>query len=150
MFENKLNFRFHSDLDRDKVVCRNRSPQPGELTEYWPIDEGAKRTVYAMVAFLPNLNDGGRVLIIAGSSSGAQEIAAEFVTNEKLLNAFVNRIWKDGHRLPYFEILIRTITLAGGGRSPKSLRIAFSNPKLLLKAFASGCVRVTPEIVKFC
>jgi hypothetical protein len=49
------------------------------------------RTRYAMTSgSCPTparvINDGGRVLIIAGSSSGAQEIAAEFVTNEKLLN----------------------------------------------------------------
>ena len=119
MFDSKLNFRFFSDLRRDIAVCRNRAPQSGEQAEYLPVENGPKRTVYAAVAFVPNLNDSGNVLIIAGMSSGAQEIAAEFVTNEKLLHAFANRISKDVHRLPHFEILIRTITLAGVAQEPE-------------------------------
>ena len=91
MFENKLNFRFYSDLKRNVIICQNRSPQDGEQAEYLPVNEGAKRTVYASVAFLPNLNNSGNVMIIAGNSSGSQEVAAEFVTNEKLLNAFTRQ-----------------------------------------------------------
>jgi hypothetical protein len=119
MFENKLNFGIYSDLQRDIAICRNRAPQHGEEAEYLPIENGPKRTVYAAVAFVPNLNDGGNVLMISGMSSGAQEIAAEFVTNEKLLNTFANKIWKPGHRLSHFEILIRTITLAGVPQEPE-------------------------------
>jgi hypothetical protein len=128
MFESKLNFRFYSDLQSDIPICRNRAPQPGEQAEYPPVEEGAKRTVYAAVAFVRNLNDGGNVLIIAGSSSGAQEIAAEFVTNEKLLNAFANRILKGRNRLPHFEILIRTITLAGVAQEPEIIAYRVLEP----------------------
>jgi len=121
MFETKLNFRFYSDLRRNLIICQNRSPQAGEQAEYLPVDEGAKRTVYASVAFLPNLNNSGNVIIIAGNSSGSQEIAAEFVTNEKLLNPFTDKIRQPGDRLPYFEILIRTITLDGVAQEPEVL-----------------------------
>jgi hypothetical protein len=113
MFENKLNFHFYSDLQRDLIICQNRSPQPGEQAEYLPVNEGAKRTVYASISFLPNLKNAGNALIIAGNSSGAQEIAAEFVSNEKLLKAFTDKIRQGEDRLPYFELLIRTTTLAG-------------------------------------
>jgi hypothetical protein len=119
MFENKLNFRFYSDLQRDIVICQNRAPQAGEQAEYLNIDEGARRTVYASVAFLPNLNNSGNVLLIAGSSSGAQEIAAEFVTNENLFSAFAPRLRQGEMRLGYFEVLIRTITLAGVAQEPE-------------------------------
>jgi hypothetical protein len=113
MFENKLNFHFYSDLERNLIICQNRSPQPGEQAEYLAVNEGAKRTVYASVSFLPNLNNDGNALIIAGNSSGSQDIAAEFVTNEKLLKTFTDKIRQGEDRLPYFELLIRTITLAG-------------------------------------
>ena len=119
MFESKLNFGFYSDLQRDIAICRNRTPQAGEQAEYLPIENGPKRIVYAAVAFMPNLNDGGNVLMISGMSSGAQEVAAEFVTNEKLLSGFANRIGKQGQRLPHFEILIRTTTLAGVPQEPE-------------------------------
>jgi hypothetical protein len=113
MFESKLNFRFYSDLERNVIICQNRAPQPGEQSEYLPLDEGAKRTVYASISFLPNLNNGGNALIIAGNSSGSQEIAAEFATNEKSLKTFTDKIRQGGDHIPYFELLIRTITLAG-------------------------------------
>ena len=119
MFETKLNFWFYSDLQRNVIILQNRSPQPGEQTEYLPVDEGAKRTVYASIAFLPNLNNGGNVLIIAGNSSGSQEVAAEFVTNEKLLSVFTDKIRQGADRLPYFELLIRTMTLDGVAQEPE-------------------------------
>ena len=77
------------------------------------MDEGAKRTVYASVAFLPNLNNAGNAMIIAGNSSGSQEMAAEFATNEELLKGFTDKIHQGTERLPYFELLVRTTTLAG-------------------------------------
>ena len=128
MFESKLNFLFYSDLQRNVIICQNRSPQPGEQAEYLPVDEGAKRTVYASVTFLPNLNNSGNVLIIAGNSSGSQEVAAEFVTNEKLFNAFTNQLRRGEDRLPYFEILLRTITLAGVAQEPEVIAFRVLNP----------------------
>jgi hypothetical protein len=119
MFEPKLNFQFHSDLGRDMAICVNRSPQPGELAEYLPIEEGAKRTVYAAVAFIPNLNDAGCVLIIAGTSSGAQGMAAEFLTTENLLSPFINKLPRSEKGIPFFEVLIRTVTLAGVAQEPE-------------------------------
>ena len=121
VFESKLNFRFYSDLERGLIVVQNRSPQTGESAEYLPIDEGAKRTVYASLAFLPNLNKEGNVLIIAGNSSGSQEVAAEFATNEKLLSTITNKLSAGQARLPYFEILIRTVTRDGVAQEPEVL-----------------------------
>jgi hypothetical protein len=128
MFENKLNFRFYSDLKRNVIICQNRSPQNGEQAEYLPVNEGAKRTVYASIAFLPNLNNSGNVMIIAGNSSGSQEVAAEFVTNEKLLNTITDKIRQGGNRLPHFEILIRTITLDGVAQEPEVLAYRILKP----------------------
>jgi hypothetical protein len=113
MFENRLNFYIYSDLQRNLMVCQNRSPQPGEQAEYLPVEEGAKRTVYATISFLPNVNNEGNALLIAGNSSGAQELAAEFVTSEGLLKSFTDRIGAGDDRVPYFELLLRTTTLAG-------------------------------------
>ena len=119
MFADNRNFTFYSDLERNMAICKNRSPMTGEQVDYPPIDEGPKRTVYAVVAFLPNLNDAGNVLIIEGTSSGAQEVAAEFATNEKLFSSFVQMLPQRQERLPYFEVLIRTITLAGVPQEPE-------------------------------
>jgi hypothetical protein len=128
VFETKLNFRFYSDLQHNVIICQNRSPQSGEQAEYLPVDEGAKRTVYASVAFLPNLNNGGNTLIIAGNSSGSQEVATEFVSNEKLFSNFTNKLGQRGGRLPYFEVLLRTITLAGVAQEPEVIASRILEP----------------------
>ncbi len=62
--------------------------QAGEQAEYLPTEEGANRTVYALIAFRKNLNGGGNVLLVEGASSGSHEGAAEFITNEKLFAGF--------------------------------------------------------------
>src|SRR5262249_60277704 len=63
MFENKLNFYFYSDLQRKLIICQDRSPQPGEQTEYLPVNEVDKRIVHDSVAFVANLNNTGSALI---------------------------------------------------------------------------------------
>jgi hypothetical protein len=128
LFETKLNFWFYSDLQRNVIICQNKSPQPGEQSEYLPVEEGAKRTVYASVAFLPNLNNDGNTLIIAGNSSGSQDVAAEFATNEKLLSAFTDRIKQGADRLPHFELLIRTVTLDGVAGEPEVIAYRILKP----------------------
>lgn len=114
-FEPRLNFRFESNLETHQVGCRNMNPQPGELPFYAPVNTARDRTVYAAAAFLPNLNRGGNVLLIMGTSSGAQESALEFLTNEELFKTLVGRL---GQPLPYFEVLLRTITVDGVSREP--------------------------------
>ncbi len=58
------------------------------------------------------------VLIIAGASSGSQDGAAEFATNEKLLGAFADKIEEEGGRLPFFDVLIRTTMIDGHAQGP--------------------------------
>lgn len=114
-FEPRLNFRFESNLETHQVGCRNVTPQPGELPFYAPLNTPRDRTVYAAAAFLPNLNRGGNVLIVVGTSSGAQESALEFLTNEALFAGFAAKL---GRPLPYFEVLLRTVTVDGVSREP--------------------------------
>lgn len=114
-FEPRLNFRFESNLETHQVGCRNVTPQPGELPFYAPVNTPRDRTVYAAAAFLPNLNRGGNVLIVMGTSSGAQESALEFLTNEALFAGFAAKL---GRPLPYFEVLLRTVTVDGVSREP--------------------------------
>ena len=114
-FEPRLNFRFESNLETHQVGCRNTRPQPGEEAFYAPVNTPRDRTVYASAAFLPNLNRRGNVLIVMGTSSGAQESALEFLTNEALFAGFAAKL---GRPLPYFEVLLRTVTVDGVSREP--------------------------------
>ncbi|MBX9602570.1 MAG: hypothetical protein K2X35_16310 [Bryobacteraceae bacterium] len=123
LYENRLNFRFESDLANHRVMVRNVTPRPGEQNEYTASETSGVRTVYAAVAFLPNLNGAGQMLLIGGVSTGSQESAAEFITTDRLFGPFAEQLRKTagGELLPHFEVLIQTTTIEGIAGEPKVL-----------------------------
>lgn len=123
LYESRLNFRFESDLARHRVMVRNLTPRPGEQSEYTASESSGIRTVYAAVAFLPNLNGAGQMLLIGGVSTGSQESAAEFITTDRLFGPFAEQLRKTagGELLPHFEVLIQTTTIEGIAGEPKVL-----------------------------
>ena len=50
------------------------------------------------------------------------------MTNEKLFNALAERLRQKDERLPYFEVLIRTITLAGIAQEPEVIAYRILQP----------------------
>jgi hypothetical protein len=116
LFESKLNFRPESDLANHRFVVRNTSPQPGEPSEFVPKFDGGRFEAYSSISFIRNLN-GGNVLIIGGAASSSQEGAADFITSDKLLTQLSEKIERDGH-LPYFDALLRTVTIDGMSQEP--------------------------------
>jgi len=88
----------------------NATPAAGELAEYVPKRDGNRYLAYGPVAFLPSLNS-RNVLISAGSNSNSQEGAAQFATDDKLLKLFSEKIGTSGKPLPYFDALLRIITV---------------------------------------
>ncbi len=116
LYESKLNFHIESDLVNHRIVCRNASPQAGEPAEYVSKVEGARLESFSSVAFIPNLN-GGNVLLISGAASSGQEGAGDFVTSDKLFTRLAEKIEREG-RMPYFEVLLRTVAIDGMSQEP--------------------------------
>jgi hypothetical protein len=129
LYESKLNFQFEYQSATHNIFIANRGPRAGEESEYRPsaLDE-LSRVIYGGIAFLPNLNHGGNVLILQGTSMGGTEGALEILDNPALFQGLARRIdaeRKRGGGLPYFEALIRTRTVNGvaGESSIAALRI---------------------------
>ncbi|MGA3237528.1 MAG: hypothetical protein ABSG03_14625 [Bryobacteraceae bacterium] len=113
LFEDSLNFDFRWNPNEDYNYCVNRSPRPGEAAEYHPTDSGEMREVYGGVAFLPTPQRRGNALLILGTSMAGSEIAAEFITNERLCSTLVERLIREAKgKLPYFEVLLKTTSIA--------------------------------------
>ena len=116
LFEGKLNFRFEYQGADHRINIVNRSPRAGERALYEPSAlDALSREIYGGIAFLPNLNGGGNVLILQGTSMAGTEIALDVVDNPPLFQDLARRV-STGRRpgeLPYFEALIRTRTLNG-------------------------------------
>lgn len=116
LFESKLNFHIFSDLKNQRVICKNTAPKEGEPAEFVPKRDGARLEAYSTIAFLKNLN-GGNVLLIAGAASSSQEGAGDYITSEKLLSTLAAKILKGG-RMPYFDAVLRTVTVDGMSQEP--------------------------------
>jgi hypothetical protein len=115
LFEPKLNYRFEYQSASHNIFVVNRALQRGEEAEYRPSAlDATSRVIYGAIAFLPNLNQGGNVLILQGTSMSGSEVALDFLDKPSLFQDLERRVGK-GHdgALPYFEALIRTQSVNG-------------------------------------
>jgi hypothetical protein len=114
LFSEKLSFQFDWDQVR-RGLYRNRSPQPGEQAVYsMSTFPGESGNAYAEVAFVPNVNGEGNVLLISGTTAEGTEAAGEFITDEKRAGAALRAMGIDPAGPPrYFEILLQAKAVAG-------------------------------------
>jgi len=106
LFEDKLNFVMEYDPNTFIPSVRNRTPAAGELVVYSPSYSTTSDVGYAVIAFIPNLDSKGKVLIIEGTGSQAVEAAGDFLMSEDHLADFQKKLHVD--KLPYFELLLKT------------------------------------------
>ncbi|SEF44728.1 hypothetical protein SAMN05421819_0049 [Bryocella elongata] len=105
LFERQMDFVFSIDNPEKTAVFLNKNPQPGEPAVYRPELEGP-RQIYAVVAFLPNLNGTGDVLLLEGINMAGTESAVDLMMDDQQLLPILRRMrGKDG-TLPHFEMMI--------------------------------------------
>lgn len=107
LFEPSMDFVFSIDTPDHHSVFLNRHPQPRELRVYAPQPIGP-RQLYAVIAFLPNLNANGNVLLLEGISMAATESAVDLVMDDQRLLPILRRIRRPDGTLPHFEMLLAT------------------------------------------
>jgi hypothetical protein len=99
----RLNF-VHLTAPNFQSPIQNRAPAPGELPVYRADTDPLG---YCVVAYLPNPNNTGKMLLIDGTSSEATEAGGNFLLSEDHLSAFLNKAHPGS--LPYFEVLLKTV-----------------------------------------
>jgi hypothetical protein len=110
LFAGNLNFLAEYDIDRSVDYIRNLTPAAGEQATYAP-PPAPSTGGYCVVAYLPNPQQPGKVLIIAGTDSAATEGGGDFLTSEDQLSRFQKMI--NVTTLPYFEVVLKTSNLNG-------------------------------------
>jgi hypothetical protein len=122
LFSEKLNFQFDWDQVR-RGLYRNRSPRAGEQAVYsMSTFPGESGNAYAEVAFVPNVNGEGNVLLINGTTAEGTEAAGEFITDEKRAGAALKAMGIDPAGPPrYFEILLEAKAVAGSASQSRIL-----------------------------
>ena len=109
-------FSFKSSYDEPRFGTGgivNLHPGPGEEAIYF----GSGKPYifdYAVIALLPNLRPGRKVLILAGTNTYGCQAATEFVTRADLVQELHTRLGvPKGGRLPDFEALLK-VSVSGG------------------------------------
>jgi hypothetical protein len=104
LFDERTNFT--ADSSGMLSLIRNRAPAPGEQQVYTPIDTPNRNVEYCAIAYLPNPNQSGRILLIQGTNGIATAAGVEFLLSEDQMSAFQKKIHTTD--FPYFEVLLRT------------------------------------------
>jgi hypothetical protein len=110
LFESSMNFTAEYDSDHAIDYIRNKTPQPGERETYAALPPPSSDG-YCVVAFLPNPEQSGKAIIIAGTDSAATEGGGDFITSDEQLSALKQKF--NVTTLPYFEVLLKTSSLNG-------------------------------------
>jgi hypothetical protein len=122
LFEPSMNFVFSEALAHQYTVL-NRKPL-GNEPSLWTSNYGdAQHRVYGVVAFLPNLNGRGNVLILEGTSMPGTESAWDFVADDSQLLPFLARIKHTDGTIPHFQCVLGTDNM--NGSSVKSSILAW-------------------------
>jgi hypothetical protein len=110
LFAGNMNFSSEYDPSRSLDYIENRTPAPGEQKTY-SADPSPSTGGFCVVAYLPNPQQSGKVLLIAGTDSAATEGGGDFLTSEDQLSHFQKMLHLT--TLPYFEVVLRTSNLNG-------------------------------------
>jgi hypothetical protein len=122
LFEPQLNFV--PEWENHSIRFRNKSPLPGESSEYVVRSRSGTYTYtssYSVIAFLPNLEHNGNVLLLGGGVMEGTEASGDLLTNPVLSSRLVHDLaLKDGHgHLKYFEVLFRNVIIGGIAKNPE-------------------------------
>lgn len=114
LFDSNLNFVPSVERASKRYVVLNRKPQPSEPSEWILNDEQSKSSVFALVAYLPNFDGDGNVLILEGSSMAGTECAWDFINDSVRFPPFLKSIRPSGvGPLPHFEVLLTSQNVSG-------------------------------------
>ena len=109
--ENNLNFRFIYKPAENRRWIENRSPAAGEPATYATDKNGLSAKTYSVLAFIPNLNKSGHILLVQGLDGSGTEAAMSMLTHEGGLSEALNKMQNPDGTIGSFEVLLESITL---------------------------------------
>lgn len=106
LFESRLTFTATLNNGAPTFIT-DRAPIAGEQSTYIPTGSVG----YCTVAYLPNPDHNGSVLLLEGTGSEATEAAGDFLLSEDQLSNFAKMLHVT--KLPYFEVLLKASQVKG-------------------------------------
>ncbi len=122
LFEKRLNFTFEYLPEVDDSYVLNEHPSGTEEKIYRNgVDETSNRT-YGTIAYLPDLDGAGHVLIIQGLNMAGTQAAADTLFDVNIIKPVLQQAALPNGKLRPFELLVETTSI--GATAPGAQLIA--------------------------
>jgi hypothetical protein len=122
LFEKTLNFEFEYEPHPNASHIVNRHPQAGELAVYENDAIGPSHRTYAVIGFVPNLNNTGSVLLVEGLTMAGTQAAVDTLFDRSMMRPLLDQFRNADGSLNPFEILIETRSF--GSDAPQASLVA--------------------------
>ena len=122
LFEKNMNFGFSYQPRPNASVILNRRQQGGEPAVYQNEADVPSHRTYGVIAFLPNLNSTGSVLLAEGLTMAGTEAAVDMLFNPGVMEPLLRQFQNSDGSLSPFEVLIETRSF--GSNSPQASVVA--------------------------
>ena len=112
LFEKNMNFTLEYTSTVDESYIVNQAPVGSEQRIYRNGSYDSSGPTYGVIAYLPNLDGAGHVLIIEGLNMAATQAAAEILFNPKIIGPQLQRARLPNGTVRPFELLVQTNSIA--------------------------------------
>lgn len=117
LFQSNMNFVLENDRAKNVFAIINRNPQRGEPVK-WISQGEPTNQVYALIAYLPGMNEKRSALILAGTAMSGTECALNFLFDDKELTPWLQKVVRSDGSLRHFEIVLGTRSMGGDALKP--------------------------------
>ena len=120
LFQQQLNFRFSFNLKSPvSPIIINQHPLAGERTTYYTNDlKEPMRSTYGLIAYMPDLDGSGHVLMIQGVNMAGTQAAGTFLLDPSLMLPVLERAREPDGNIRPFEALIESSNIAANASIP--------------------------------
>jgi hypothetical protein len=112
LFEKNLAFELVGDVGTHSWKIVNRHPAPGEASFYRGERDGASHKTYARIAWVPNIDHNGHILLLQGLDMAGTQAAAQLLLHSTALSD----IWRQSNACDSpeasFEVLLGTTSIS--------------------------------------
>lgn len=106
--ESSANFHIVYSEGMQGATMINEHPQAGEAATYLSHWNEPAHETFALIAFLPNLEGNGHLLLLQGLDVAGTQAAAEALFHPATIEPILNRARRPDGSLRFFEILLRS------------------------------------------
>jgi hypothetical protein len=109
--DNSANFHIVYRQGRAGATIINGSPQPGEQASYESHWNEPSHETFALIAFLPNLDGNGHLLLLQGLDVAGTQAAAEALFYSAAIAPILKRATRPDGSIRFFEVLVRSTSI---------------------------------------